>query len=85
MTGKQGGPVAIETFRKGCEEVEGEEVGDKDSSDRTRTSRSTGGSLASRSRVRPDSARRGLWRTQREILTAVGQHSRVAVKACQLG
>jgi hypothetical protein len=23
-----------------------------------------------------------LWKTQREILTAVGQHSRVAVKAC---
>src|ERR1700682_3932886 len=37
MTGKQGGPLAIETFRKLCEEVEGEEVEDKDSSDRTKT------------------------------------------------
>jgi hypothetical protein len=37
MTGKQGGPLAIETFRKLCEEVEGEEVGDNDSSDRTKT------------------------------------------------
>src|ERR1700682_835319 len=36
MTGKQGGPLAIETFRKLCEEVEGEEVEDKDSSDRTK-------------------------------------------------
>lgn len=37
MTGKQGGPLAIETFRKLCEEAEDEEVKDKDSSDHTET------------------------------------------------
>ena len=37
MTGKQGGPLAIETFRKLCEEAEGEEVEDHDSSDDTKT------------------------------------------------
>jgi hypothetical protein len=31
MTGKQGGPLAIETFRKLCEEAGGEEVEDHDS------------------------------------------------------
>jgi phage FluMu protein gp41 len=35
VTGKQGGPLAIETFRKLCEEAEDEEVKDKDSSDHT--------------------------------------------------
>ena len=37
MTGKQGGPLAIETFRKLCEEAEDEEVKDKDASDHTET------------------------------------------------
>jgi hypothetical protein len=37
MTGKEGGPLAIETFRKLCEEVEGDEVEDEDSSDDTKT------------------------------------------------
>jgi len=37
MTGKQGGPLAIETFRKLCEEAEGEEVENKDSRDETKT------------------------------------------------
>ena len=36
MTGKQGGPLAIETFRKLCEEAEGEEVEGKDSRDDTK-------------------------------------------------
>ena len=35
MTGKQGGPLSIETFRKLCEEAEGEEEG-KDSRDDTK-------------------------------------------------
>jgi hypothetical protein len=37
MTGKQGGPLAIETFRRLCEEAEGEEVEGKDSRDDTKT------------------------------------------------
>jgi hypothetical protein len=36
MTGKQGGPLTIETFRKLCEEAEGEEVDDHDSNDDTK-------------------------------------------------
>jgi hypothetical protein len=39
MTGKQGGPLAIETFRKLCEEAEGEEVEGKDSRDDTKKSK----------------------------------------------
>jgi hypothetical protein len=37
MTGRQGGPLTIETFRKLCEEAEDEEVEDKDSRDDTKT------------------------------------------------
>ena len=37
MTGHQGGPLTIETFRKWCEVVEGEEVENKDSRDETKT------------------------------------------------
>jgi len=37
MTGRQGGPLTIETFRKLCEEVEGDEAEDEDSSDDTKT------------------------------------------------
>jgi len=37
MTGKQGGPLAIETFRKLCEEAEDEGVEDENSSDDTKT------------------------------------------------
>jgi len=37
MTGKQGGPLTIETFRKWCEEVEGAEVEDKDSGEGSKT------------------------------------------------
>jgi hypothetical protein len=33
MTGKQGGPLAIETFRRLCKEAEGEEVDELDSGD----------------------------------------------------
>jgi len=36
MTGKQGGPLAIETFRRLCEEAEGEEGDELDSSDDTK-------------------------------------------------
>ena len=36
MTGKQGGPLAIETFRKLCEEAAGEEDDDLDSGDETK-------------------------------------------------
>jgi hypothetical protein len=36
MTGKEGGPLAIETFRKLCEEAEDEDVEDKDSHDNTK-------------------------------------------------
>ena len=36
MTGKQGGPLSIETFRKLCEEAAGEEVEGKDSRDDTK-------------------------------------------------
>jgi hypothetical protein len=37
MTGKQGGPLPIETFRKLCEEAECEEVDDKNSRNDTET------------------------------------------------
>ena len=37
MTGKEGGPLAIETFRKLCEEADVTEVEDHDSSDDTKT------------------------------------------------
>jgi hypothetical protein len=37
MTGKQGGPLAIETFRKLCEEAEDEGVDDENSSDDSKT------------------------------------------------
>jgi len=37
MTGKHGGPLAIETFRKWCEEAEGEEVENEDSRDDSKT------------------------------------------------
>jgi hypothetical protein len=37
LTGKQGGALAIETFRQMCEEAEGEEVEDKDSSNEIKT------------------------------------------------
>jgi hypothetical protein len=37
MTGKEGGPLAIETFRKLCEEAAVTEVEDHDSSDDTKT------------------------------------------------
>jgi hypothetical protein len=37
MTGKQGGPLAIETFRKLCEEAEDEGVEDQDPSNDTKT------------------------------------------------
>jgi len=37
MTGKQGGPLTIETFRKLCEEAEGEEVDDDNSRNDTKT------------------------------------------------
>jgi hypothetical protein len=37
MTGKQGGPLEIETFRRLCEEAEEEAVEDHDSSDDTKT------------------------------------------------
>jgi hypothetical protein len=37
MTGKEGGPLAIETFRKLCEEAEGEEAKDHDSNADTKT------------------------------------------------
>jgi hypothetical protein len=36
MTGKQGGPLAIETFRQLCEEAEGEEGDELDSGDDTK-------------------------------------------------
>jgi hypothetical protein len=36
MTGKQGGPLAIETFRRLCEEAEGEEGDELDSGDDTK-------------------------------------------------
>jgi hypothetical protein len=37
MTGKRGGPLEIETFRKLCEEAEGEAAGNHDSIDDTET------------------------------------------------
>ena len=37
MTGKHGGPLAIETFRRLCEEAEDEGVEDENSSDDTKT------------------------------------------------
>ncbi len=36
MTGKSGGPLAIETFRRLCEEAEGEEGDELDSGDDTK-------------------------------------------------
>jgi hypothetical protein len=36
MTGKQGGPLAIETFRRLCEEAEGEEGDELDGDTKTK-------------------------------------------------
>jgi phage FluMu protein gp41 len=60
MTGKQSGPLAIETLRKLCEEAEDEGVKDENSSDDTKTRQIDRGFSAARSCfVRPARARRG--------------------------